>query len=173
MLGKLVCIFFCCVFSRHSLSLCHSVFPGPIYVQTLPEFSITKREEFCGEKVMESELDEDDEPVSIVDGRSSLLLSKVFLLAWGDISLTAFPASFLSPNLTPIQQISYIDLSNNLLTWVPVELFQLPSVVSLNLSYNQLTQIPHPDHWSPSSMHILNLSHNLLKSSDGSHTPQV
>ena len=122
---------------------------------------------------MESELDEDDEPVSIVDGRSSLVLSKMFLLAWGDISLTAFPPSFLSPHLTPVQQISYVDLSNNLLTWVPPELFQLPNIISLNLSYNQLTQVPHPEHWSPSSIHILNLSNNLIRSTDGSLTPQV
>lgn len=122
---------------------------------------------------MESELDEDDEPISIVDGRPSLLLSDMYLLAWGDISLTAFPPSFLSPSLTPVQQITYMDLSNNLLSWVPLEVFQLPNVISLNLSHNQLMQVPHPDRWSPSSIHILNLSHNLLGSNDGNHTPQV
>ena len=59
--------------------------------------------------------------------------------------------------------ISKVTLSRNHLISVPIELFQLPNVTSIDLSYNQLKSLPEPSNgWSCDNLSMLNLSENSL-----------
>ena len=64
------------------------------------------------------------------------------------------------------QMITQVQLSGNLLSSVPLELFRLPGVVKIDLSNNALTEIPeHPETqlgWGCGRLESLNISGNLL-----------
>ena len=122
-----------------------------------------KRPEFLSD-YPESELDEDTEPMSVIDMRASLVVSTTYLLQLSDISLTFIPPALLSADFVPVTQITHIDVSQNLLTTVPLELFQLPSLQLLNLSQNEIAGLPLVTQWMCPSIEILILSHNCLSS---------
>lgn len=129
-----------------------------------------KRPEFINE--VESELDEDDEPMNIIDYRSSLVVSNTFLLQLSDISLTSLPSSFFH-ELLPLSKLTHVDLSCNTLTEVPLELFQLMPLTFLNLSHNNLQSIPSYTHWGgQTSLEMFDISYNSL-GSDSSSSPLV
>ena len=129
--------------------------------QTRPDFKLVTRPEVTT-NASDSELDEDDEPMNIIDIRSSLKIAETHFLQWSDISLTIFPSSFLSPESLPLPQITHVDLSLNQLTSVPLELLQLPSLAFLNLSNNLISSLPGMSLWGFTQLEILDLSNNKL-----------
>lgn len=67
--------------------------------------------------------------------------------------------------------VKAVNLSKNVLTEVPLELFCLPSVTEINLSHNKLTVLPTNPYtclkaslcgWDCKFLEVLNLSHNRL-----------
>ena len=120
-----------------------------------------KRPEFLSDYA-DSELDEDTEPMSVIDMRSSLVVTTTYLLQLSDISLTSIPPALLLTDFVPVAQITHVDVSQNLLTAVPLELFQLPSLQLLNLSQNEIAALPLVTQWTCPSIEILILSHNCL-----------
>ena len=60
--------------------------------------------------------------------------------------------------------LTHVKLSNNLLTSVPEELFQLSSLQGLNLSHNCLEVIPGVLRWNCPKLKELDVSHNRLVS---------
>lgn len=58
---------------------------------------------------------------------------------------------------------THVDVSNNLLSDVPPELFQLTSLRVLNLSTNCLEMVPSILIWNCPALRDLDLSHNCLK----------
>ena len=122
---------------------------------------MVKRPEFLS-NYPDSELDEDTEPTSVIDMRTSLVVSTTYLLQLSDISLTFIPPALFLADLVPVTQITHVDVSQNLLTTVPLELFQLPSLQLLNLSHNEITGLPLVTQWACPLVEILILSHNCL-----------
>ena len=117
----------------------------------------------------EDELCERDQPISVVDARPVLEVSPFYHLMWRDISLSCFLPSFLEPSPHyPIDQIVHISLSRNGLTSLPVALFQLPSLESLNVSHNEIVALPGVEVWNHRGrLEVLIASHNLLRGSGG------
>ena len=72
-----------------------------------------------------------------------------FFQQLGRNCLRYFSETFTSPRLSGISQhltqITQVNLNENQLADVPVELFQLPSLLVLQLSHNQLTSLPSSD----------------------------
>ena len=115
-----------------------------------------------GKEFEDSDLYEYDEPISIVNLRSSTRISETYFLQWSDISLLAFPSTFVTLSSLPHSKITHADLSKNQLTSLPLELFQLNALISLNVSHNFLTSIPSPERWGKTSLQIFDISHNSL-----------
>lgn len=139
------------------------------FFKPLPSFKIMRKPDV--EPTIDSELDENDEPMNIVDHYSSLRVSNTEFLKWSDISLMVFPPSFLSLNALPLQKISHVDLSLNCLSSVPLELFLLPSLSFLNLSNNLLTSLPPINQWMKTKLETLILAHNHIIADSTIPTP--
>jgi len=116
----------------------------------------------------DSELEDfDSEPLAVHDTRPTIEVTPTLHLLWRDISLSVFPASLL-PHRNHI--LTHLDVSSNNLHSVPIQLFQLRSIESLNISHNHLTQLPGIELWNASTkLQVLYASHNLI-SCDG-HSP--
>ena len=115
-------------------------------------------------------LEECDEPLTVIDTRLTLQVTKMYHLMWKDISLTSFNRSFLDPNSIPVYNITHIDLSYNNLVSIPVQFFQLPNLESLNVSHNQVTHLPGIEFWKlDTRLQILNASHNQITGDN--HSP--
>ena len=100
---------------------------------------------------------------------SNNFMSETYFLQWSDISLLAFPSTFVTLSSLPHSKITHADLSKNQLTSLPLELFQLNALISLNVSHNFLTSIPSPERWGKTSLQIFDISHNSL-SNDSSES---
>ena len=68
----------------------------------------------------------------------------------------------LSPLSIAEMRYSHISLSYNRLISIPEELMQLQSLITLNLSNNQIEEIPSIIRWNCPKLREFNLSHNLL-----------
>ena len=110
----------------------------------------------------DSDLDEDDEPMNVIDRYTSLRLSETFFLQWSDISLLVFPPMFISPEFLPLHKITHVDVSLNCLPSIPVELFLLPYISFLNASQNNISSLPPISQWSKTRLEVLMLSHNSI-----------
>jgi leucine-rich repeat kinase 1 len=131
---------------------------GEYPLKLIPKFELIKQPEFSLE-IGDSELDESDEPTSIVDSRSSLNVTKTHLLQWTDISLYTIPLSLFS-HFLPVKTVTHVDFSYNLLEAVPIELFLLPSLIFLNLSHNCISSLPSATQWCNTRLEMLDLSYN-------------
>ena len=77
------------------------------------------------------------------------------------------PLSLVEANYTAIR---VIHLEQNHLESVPLEMFMLPNLAEIDLSYNQLTKLPEKENYLPENLcgwictevEDLNLSHNML-----------
>ena len=125
---------------------------------------IIQHSELSNKEFEDSDLYEYEEPISIINLRSSTRISETYFLQWSDISLLAFPSTFVTLSSLPHSKITHADLSKNQLTSLPLELFQLAALISLNISHNFLNSIPPPERWGKTSLQILNISHNSLSS---------
>ena len=140
-------------------------------IQSMAHCDVVHRPELVSGKGFEdSDMFEYDEPINVINMRSSTHISEMYLMQWTDISLLSFPPAFVTHTSHPASRITHVDLSKNQLSSLPLELFLLPNLISLNLSHNLLTSIPPPDRWGRTPLQILNLSHNFL-SSDPSDAP--
>ena len=110
----------------------------------------------------DSELDDfDEEPLAVHDTRPTIEVTPTHHLFWKDISLSVFPSSLL-PSSDDLR-LTHINLSHNTLTSVPVQLFQLPHLESLDVSHNQLTRLPRLELWNADSkLQVLFASHNAI-----------
>ena len=132
-------------------------------LQVVPRFSHVKSEEQVVDEFDDYSLEEYDEPLVVIDRRPTLQVTRMYHLMWKDISLTSFKRVFLDPNSIPVYNIAHIDLSYNYLTSVPVQFFQIPNLESLNISHNQITQLPGIELWNTrTKLQILNASHNQI-----------
>ena len=68
----------------------------------------------------------------------------------------------LSPLSIADVRYTHISLPGNSLTSIPEELFQLQTLLTLNLSNNSLQKVPPVIRWNCPKLRELNLSHNLL-----------
>lgn len=68
----------------------------------------------------------------------------------------------IPPTWVADRTLTHIDLSNNLLTQLPYELFQLAHLKALNVSRNCLRTIPSVLQWNCPLLRDLNVSHNRL-----------
>ena len=62
-----------------------------------------------------------------------------------------------------LKRCTKLDLQNNLLLEIPSYLLELPNIINLNLSHNNITAIPEVPEWS-ASLSTLDLSCNFLSS---------
>ena len=76
------------------------------------------------------------------------------------VALVGIPKQWLAPPMV----LTHINLSNNLLTCVPEDLFQLATLQGLNLSHNCLEAIPSVLRWNCPKLRELDVSHNRLVS---------
>ena len=131
-------------------------------LKLVPKFTQVELEE-PELNVEEDSLDESDEPLNVVDTRSTLKQIKSYHLMWRDISLRLFSQVFLDPATVPLYYITHIDLSHNLLVSVPSQFFRMYNLESINLSHNAITSLPSIDLWSTTSkLQVLNVSHNQI-----------
>ena len=103
--------------------------------------------------------------MKVEDSRKALSVNPGWSLMWSDLSLYKCPAEMLlslsnSPNL--VASLVNIDLSHNRLSQLPVEIFRLQSLESLNVSFNDITRIQHPMMWFGGPK-VLLASHNRLE----------
>ena len=132
-------------------------------LRVVPKFSHIELRELEASVEDDLSLEEYEEPLNVVDSRSTLELLKSYHLMWKEISLTYFSRLFLDHLPVPKQEITHIDLSYNYLTSVPAQLFQLPLLESLDISHNEITSLPSIELWNTESrLQILNASHNAL-----------
>ncbi len=104
-----------------------------------------------------------DEPLNVVDSRSTLKLVQAYHLMWKDISLTGFHKMFLDRSSLPLHRITHIDLSHNNLTSIPAQLLQLPNLESLNVAHNHIATLPSIELWNTDSkLQLLDASHNRI-----------
>lgn len=106
--------------------------------------------------------------MEVIDNRPYMEVTRLYALVWKDIHLETFSEAFLEASTVNMKSIVHVDLSHNKLLRVPGELVTLPSLKSLNVSYNELNGFPLPDAWG-SKLAILNLSHNKIYK--GAYTP--
>ncbi len=157
------------MYCRHSHKGKPSLFSGEYPLQIIPHFRVLELEEtLAAEGFEDSELEDfDKEPLAVQDTRPTIEVTPAHHLLWSDISLTCFP-----PSLLPTQPhlLTHIDVSNNNLSTVPTEFFQLSNVETLNISHNRLTQLPCFEHWNTeSNLQVLYASHNCI--SCDAHSP--
>ncbi len=115
------------------------------------------------------DLDVYDEPLNVVDSRSTLELVHAYHMMWKDISLTCFHKMFLDRSSLPLHKIIHIDLSHNSLKSIPAQLLQLPNLESLNVSHNHLATLPSIELWSTESkLQLFNASHNDINGGSAS-----
>jgi GTPase SAR1 family protein len=110
----------------------------------------------------EGELYDLEMSMQVKDSRKSLSVTKGWSLKWSDLSLFKCPIE-LFPSSSDLHANSLVDvdLSHNRLLELPIEIFRLPSLKSLNISFNDFTRLPHPLMWEGGPK-ILLASHNCL-----------
>ena len=114
---------------------------------------------------LEDSLGEPEEPLHVIDTRPSILVSQSYLLPWSNLSLTVFLRRFLQNHSLSVSNLSHIDLSHNQLWDIPLEIFRLPALKSLNVAHNRITSLPAVEQWARGSrLQYLNASHNSLTS---------
>ena len=107
-------------------------------------------------------------------------IARMLLITSDDTSLCLADSKKLSTFTLPsriLNDFSAIDLQHNCLDSVPLALFQIPGLQSLNLSYNRLTKLPLSDilpsdvltlhslgSWKCRSIEVLDISYNKLES---------
>ena len=111
----------------------------------------------------EDSLDEPEEPLQVIDNRPPISITPTFFLTWSNLSLTVFLPSFLqSPSLSGAT-LSHIDISHNKLVEIPIEIFHLPALKSLDVSHNCITLLPMVDNWRRGCrLQCLYVSYNSL-----------
>lgn len=142
---------------------------GEYPLQIIPRFRVLELEETAAAQGFEdSELEDfDKEPLAVQDTRPTIEVTPTHHLLWSDISLLRFPSSLL-PSSSHL--LTHIDVSNNNLSTIPTEFFQLPNVETINISHNHLTQLPCFEHWNTeSNLQVLYASHNRI--SCDAHSP--
>lgn len=152
------------LFEKHTEVLAEYFFSEypPILV---PEFEKNDLSIALEPASIEDSLDEPEEPLQVVDTRPSISISNSYLLPWNSLSLTVFLSNFLKFKSLSLSALSHINLSHNLLSEVPLQLFHLPALTSLNVSHNKITSLPAIELWSrKSKLQYLKASHNLLTS---------
>ena len=103
--------------------------------------------------------------MKVEDSRMALSVNPGWSLMWSDLSLYKCPAEMLlslSNGPSPVAYLVNIDLSHNRLSKLPVEIFRLQSLESLNVSFNEITRIQHPVMWYGGPK-VLLASHNRLE----------
>lgn len=75
------------------------------------------------------------------------------------VALVTLPAQWVANT-----SLTHIKLSNNLLTEVPEELFQISALQGLDLSHNCLEALPSVLKWNCPKLREINVSHNRLVS---------
>jgi len=138
-------------------------------LQLVPRFAHVKPEEQVVD-LEDNSLEEYDEPLTVIDPRQTLQVTRMYHLMWKDISLTSFKRGFLDPTSIPVYNIAHIDLSYNHLVSIPVQFFQMPNLESLDISHNQITQLPGIELWNTrTKLQILKASHNQITGDN--HSP--
>ena len=99
--------------------------------------------------------------------QASLKLLKEFCKQSSDpnhLVMTGAGLICVPPRWMDHAHLTHIKLCNNLLTSVPMEMFQLPGLKGLNLSHNCLEQLPSVLTWNCPKLRDLDVSHNRLLS---------
>eukprot|EP00117_Sycon_ciliatum_P038110 scpid7149/ scgid1972/ len=84
---------------------------------------------------------------------------------WSRMMLETFVSSWLTQSCTALgsEVITHLSLSHNCLTFIPLEVYRLPSLVCLIASNNYLTEIPDGAQWARlSKLQFLDLSCNRI-----------
>jgi len=103
---------------------------------------------------------------------SSLDSNQLYVIAAGKAVVKRYTELISQPIIGPIGEcFTTVILSGNELTSVPVELLSLPNLKTLDLSKNQITELPNGDaHYMSYSCHSLNtltINNNLLTTLPG------
>ena len=111
----------------------------------------------------DSLLNEPEEALQVIDTRPSLSVTQSYILSWKNLSLSVFLSQFFESQSLSLLSLSHVDLSHNQLSELPIEMFHLPALKSLNVAHNRITALPPIDHWSrKSKLQFLNAAHNSL-----------
>ena len=106
---------------------------------------------------------EEEAVLTIQDIRPTIHVARNFHLCWRDISLATFLPAFLDKDALSTPYLTHVDLSFNKIPSLPLQLFQLPLLESLDASHNLISSLPPLELWrAESALQVLNVSYNHL-----------
>ena len=111
------------------------------------------------------------------DGDDMPLASPVMgcCVQWNKLMLETFTSTWLTSSCTGLSKevITHLNLSHNQLTFLPIEVYKLPSLVCLALAGNLLTELPEASLWASSSkIQFLDISGNRIQYRAESMSPR-